>query len=130
MTRAIAFRCLVLLLFTLDAASVRASEVSPGALAAYKHQIVLRVFKNRLYPRHAPSGTTTIAFSLDKDGKLISESIAIHSGSDLLDAAAFKSIKRSFPFPPPPGFQGAHFTIPISFHGDEQQSLVRRIKRQ
>lgn len=47
-------------------------------------------------------GNAIVAFSLDRDGRILSLRLDESSGVPLLDEAALETIRRAAPFPPPP----------------------------
>lgn len=80
----------------------------------------LRRFKR--YPamakRKREQGTTIIAFSLDRQGELLSSSIHKSAGSKRLDRAALQQIDRASPFPMPPDtirWDVRDYTVKIDF---------------
>ncbi len=101
-------------------ASGEASRGSAGSSmsATNWHSLILAaIIRNR--PSSAQgAGRSTIAFTVDRSGRLVSASIASSSGSGALDQAALAAVRRTrFP-PPPPGIGGAsfNFKVPINFH--------------
>ncbi|WP_020175359.1 energy transducer TonB [Methyloferula stellata] len=65
-------------------------------------------------------GIATVAFSIDRDGRLLSAALAKSSGLDVFDQEAIDTINRSAPFQPaPPDLPGAiiKLTVPINFRG-------------
>lgn len=64
-------------------------------------------------------GEATIAFTLDRQGRLISASIAQSSGNKLLDRLALRTIRTAAPYPTPPADmpdEALHFRLVFSFH--------------
>ncbi len=64
------------------------------------------------------TGTATVAFAIDRRGRLLTSRIAHSSGSSRLDQAALSLLARAAPFPDPP--TGARddalqFTVPVAF---------------
>jgi protein TonB len=67
----------------------------------------------------AGAGVVQLAFSLDRQGRVMASHVAKSSGMATLDRLAIATLQRSQPFPPPPAdLPGAKFdfTIPIHYH--------------
>lgn len=63
-------------------------------------------------------GTTTVAFTLSRNGQVSELAVAGASGNAMLDQLALRSIRRAAPLPPPPDAlrdDQLRFTIPFSF---------------
>ncbi|ACK49794.1 TonB family protein [Methylocella silvestris BL2] len=75
--------------------------------------------RNKRYPPGAQgaSGAATIAFTVDRSGRLASARLVRSSGSAALDQEAVAIAHRSSPFPPPPAEMGGAVTlsVPINF---------------
>ncbi|PNG25582.1 energy transducer TonB family protein [Methylocella silvestris] len=75
--------------------------------------------RNKRYPAGAQgaSGAATIAFTIDRSGRLASARLVRSSGSAALDQEAVAIAHRSSPFPPPPAEMGGAVTlsVPINF---------------
>lgn len=69
--------------------------------------------RGTLYPPEAREqgleGNALVAFSLDREGRVLSLRIGKSTGSALLDEAALETIRRAAPFPPPP--EGLPFAV-------------------
>ncbi len=64
------------------------------------------------------TGTVTLAFAIDRHGRLVASHVARSSGSPRLDGAALAMLARAAPFPDPPGTAdeaALRFTIPVAF---------------
>jgi protein TonB len=101
-----------------------AAAPAPGfngeAAADWKSEIVMRISSVKEYPDAArpASGTATVAFSVDRSGRVMTARLVRSSGSSLLDQAAVETVRRANPVPPPPaGVPGGSFTIPLHFSG-------------
>ena len=82
--------------------------------------LVERLARFQRYPAQARGveGVVSVAFSIDRQGKLVSSRIVKSSGSALLDAEALDLIKRAVPLPPPPAEiadSQLSFVVPIRF---------------
>ena len=87
-------------------------------VSAWQKKIVLKINANKSYPKLARSkrikGEVLIRFSLDRYGKVISQSIEKSSGWPVLDNAALRVLKKVGKFPTPPShLSGDEFTLMI-----------------
>ena len=106
-----------------EAAPPAAAVPSPAASAsssAVSWQQSLGARLARIQPPKAlgVQGVVTLAFSIDRQGNLVSSRIVKSSGSTSLDAAALDLIKRAAPFSPPPAEiadSELSFVVPIRF---------------
>ena len=65
------------------------------------------------------AGTGSIAFALDRNGKVLTSRVARSSGSAALDQETLDTVRRAQPFPPPPANMPGNsfdFTVPIRFN--------------
>jgi protein TonB len=89
---------------------------------AWHKAIFACIQRNKDYPASARArgekGVVQIAFSIDRQGHLISSRVALASGHELLDHAAIETIHKAQPcLPPPPDLPGEafNFTVPVAF---------------
>lgn len=77
---------------------------SSMSASAWQGLVSARVNGNTRYPPTAQgaTGASSVSFSIDRSGRLISASLSRSSGSAALDAEAVATVRRSSPFPPPP----------------------------
>jgi protein TonB len=94
-----------------------------NAIPTWKTQVVSMLERNKRYPAAARSrneqGTTQLAFSLDRQGRVTSSRIVRSSGSAALDQETLELVRRAQPFPPPPaGLPGAEvsLSVPVRFN--------------
>jgi periplasmic protein TonB len=77
-----------------------------NALPNWKSQVIGILERNKRYPPEAQArqehGTSNLAFSLNRQGRVTSAHIAGSSGSPTLDAETLSLVHRVQPFPPPP----------------------------
>lgn len=77
-----------------------------GHQQAYLSEIIRRVSKFKRYPKaarkSARNGIVTLAFTINRDGRVLDASIHQSSGSKLFDRAAIKMIYAAQPLPKPP----------------------------
>ncbi len=104
--------------------AAREAAPTPGlngaSVADWKSEIVMRISSVKRYPEAArsqgTSGTATVAFSVDRSGRVVSARLSASSGSSILDQEALATVRRANPLPaPPPGVPGGSFTIPLHF---------------
>jgi protein TonB len=96
-----------------------APQVSVDPMAAYRATLGAILKSHLRYPipsrqRHE-EGTTTVEFTLDRNGRLVDATIVHGSGHELLDQEALAMLRRASPFPPPPGVDSFHTTVPVIF---------------
>jgi protein TonB len=79
--------------------------------------------RNKRYPADARSrremGTVELAFTLDRQGRVIASRIVHSSGSNTLAQGTLDLVRRTQPFPPPPAaVTGKQFDLkmPIRFN--------------
>jgi protein TonB len=86
---------------------------------AYQDKTFARVAKNWRQPPAkqlpAPGKKTVVQTVIAKDGKLVSATVSLESGSSAWDAAVLAAIKKSAPFEPlPPDY--TYSTVEVHFH--------------
>jgi len=91
----------------------------------WKKKIVIQLASKKEFPAGAigQSGTAKINFVIDRRGKLISRELVESAGSELLDAAALRTVERAAPFPEPPvevSDDRLAFTVPVVFANRKQ----------
>jgi protein TonB len=112
----------------LDPAEVAAAPVqgaptldAVNAVPTWRNAVVALLERNKRYPADAREarGTAQIAFTIDRQGRVMSSSIITSSGSGALDREALAMIQRAQPFPPPPSaIHGpeVRLTVPVRFN--------------
>jgi protein TonB len=93
------------------------------AIPTWKKLVVSALERNKRYPAAAQTrgehGTAQLAFSLDRQGKVMASRIVKSSGSATLDQETLDLVRRAQPFPPPPAaMPGAQIdlAVPIQFN--------------
>ncbi|MFZ1208021.1 MAG: energy transducer TonB [Pseudolabrys sp.] len=96
---------------------------SAAQVASWHRRIAQQVKQHKGYPPSArarhETGTAQLAFTLDRNGKLITSRIVRTSGSATLDQETIDTVRRAQPFPPPPPNMPGEtfdFTVPIRFN--------------
>ncbi len=96
----------------------------PSSVAAsdWHRQIAIQLERHKSYPalalaRHE-TGIASVAFTLDRGGRVLAAHIVRSSQMAALDVEALATVRRAAPFPPPPaGLPGRRFdfVVPIQF---------------
>jgi protein TonB len=80
------------------------------------------VERHKGYPAAArahETGTAELAFTLDRNGKVLASRVVRSSGFAALDQETIDTVRRAQPFPPPPPNMSGEtfdFTVPIRFN--------------
>jgi periplasmic protein TonB len=96
---------------------------SAAQVASWHRKIALQVERHKSYPitaraRHQ-TGTAELAFTLVRNGKVLSSRVIRSSGVADLDQETIDTVRRAQPFPPPPPNMPGDtfdFTVPIRFN--------------
>jgi protein TonB len=90
---------------------------------AWKSEIVAILERNKRYPPQARArrerGVTQLAFSIDRQGHVLSSRIVASSGSAALDEETLALVQRAQPFPVPPAELAGEeisFTVPVRYN--------------
>lgn len=93
-----------------------------AAMTSYFARVQAHLSRHRVYPQEARangiSGVARVVFSLGRDGRVLSVSLARGSGHGVLDQAALAMVRRAAPFPPfPPAIAASRLEMgaPIRF---------------
>ena len=96
---------------------------SAAQIASWHRRIAQQVERHKGYPTSARAlheiGTAQLAFTLDRNGKVVTSRIVRTSGSAALDQETIDTVRRAQPFPPPPANMPGEtfdFTVPIRFN--------------
>ena len=107
---------------TPSVASNAANGIGRGSSAAnsnYRGLVAAHLARHKQYPSGARSngtqGTGTVTFTIDGGGRVTAATIVKSTGATVLDQELTAMVRRSSPFPAPPGGQGLSFTVPVSF---------------
>jgi protein TonB len=97
-------------------------RVVSNAVPTWKRQISVLLERNKRYPaaaeRHREVGVAQLAFTIDRQGRVLASRIVKSSGSVALDGETLELVKRAQPFPPPPSEvpgDRVEFNVPIRF---------------
>lgn len=93
------------------------ASINPNAFASYAASVIRpHVMRHYGYPASANgrAGVVVVNFTITRQGRLVSRSIAKSSGHAELDSAALATIQRAQPFPPaPPGLNDPQFSFSL-----------------
>jgi periplasmic protein TonB len=87
---------------------------------SWQKELVAHLDRHKRYPpdRIQREAAIVVAFAIDRNGHLLSASVAKSSGDAAFDAAALAMLTRSDPMPPPPAAladEGLSFKLPVIF---------------
>jgi len=98
-------------------------RLSAAQVASWHRKIALQVERHKGYPASArarhETGIAELAFTLDRNGKVLSSRVVRSSGIPSLDQETIDTVRRAQPFPPPPANMPGEtfdFTVPIHFN--------------
>jgi periplasmic protein TonB len=96
------------------------SRLLSASTLRWERSLVAHLERSKRYPREAAgrSGVARLAFSIDREGRLLDSWIVKSSGSAILDAQTLALVRRAEPFPPPPGDVAddqLSFVVPIRY---------------
>ena len=106
----------------------RAAAPMPGAgaanaMASWKGLVAAHLQRHKRYPATAQSrreeGTVSLAFTLDRRGRVVASHISHSSGYVDLDQETLAMVQRAQPFPdPPPDIAGQQFpfVVPLRYN--------------
>jgi protein TonB len=99
------------------------TDVKTRRLSIIRWQSALAAHLERHKPSSARArgeqGTVRIAFTIDRDGRLVTSQIVQSSGSAMLDRETLDMLARAQPMPKPPGEVGERdlsFVVPVRFN--------------
>lgn len=95
---------------------------SAAQVASWHRKIVRQIELHKGAPASAQArrltGTAQLAFTIDRQGRVLGSRIVHSSGSAALDQETSATVRRAQPFPPPPANMPGEtfdFTVPIRF---------------
>ena len=96
-----------------------------AAVSSYQKQVLAHLARYQVYPREARSrgisGVVRVIFALSRNGQVLSVTIAVRSGEQILDQAVLDMVRRAAPFPPfPDSIAQARMEFPVPIRFDIQ----------
>lgn len=91
---------------------------SSMSVATWRGAVMAHLNRHKRYPGGGAGGTSSVAFTIDRSGHVLSARLIGSSGSAVLDQEAVALARRASPLPAPPGnIGGANIvlTVPIRF---------------
>ena len=99
------------------------AHASSAQIRSWYARVAKQIERYKSYPqtarRRGQTGEVELAFSIDREGHVLSSKIVKSSGHPALDEASITTVHRAAPFPTPPdGFGGKKFdfTVPVKFN--------------
>jgi protein TonB len=104
-----------------QAAPTSAARAAAPAITSWQRRLIAQLERYKRYPPQARGklGEARLAFSIDRQGRVVTSRIVHSSGSDALDDEALALVKRAEPLPPPPAGvpdDQLSFVVPIRYH--------------
>ncbi len=90
---------------------------APKSLATWRGKVLAHLNSNKRGVSNG-AGTATVAFKIDRSGKVTSAKVVTSSGNKALDAEAVALTQRASPVPPPPADvtgTSLYLKVPIRF---------------
>lgn len=105
-----------------QAAAPQAARTPPPSVVRWQSQLAAHIEHFRRYPQaarsHGDEGTASVAFTIDREGRVLRSAIVQSSGSEALDKETLAMLARAQPMPRPPNqlTDGElTFVIPVRF---------------
>ncbi|APG08145.1 energy transducer TonB [Bradyrhizobium barranii subsp. apii] len=104
------------------------TDVQTERATAWKARLSAHIASYRQFPAEAlgQTGEARVTFVIDRSGRLISQALAVSTGSRPLDVAALQIVARAQPFPAPPSeLKDESFTLTVPIVFDRRQFLMQ-----
>jgi protein TonB len=109
------------------AAAPAASAAAPSqgqsapvvSVASWRGTLVAHLNRFKRFPPGGSTGVATVAFTIDRAGRVVGASLVGSSGDAALDAEAVSMVRRASPVPAPPAGVGGgsiSLTVPVRFN--------------
>ncbi len=88
------------------------------SVATWRGSVIAHLNRHKRYPGGGGAGTSSIAFTIDRSGRVLSARLIRSSGSAMLDQEAVALARRASPVPaPPPNIGGGSIvlSVPVRF---------------
>lgn len=108
----------------IDAARARTNAAptsgvgSSQSIATWRGSVMAHLNRHKRYPGGGGRGTSSVAFTIDRRGRVLSARLIRSSGSAVLDREAVALTRRASPVPAPPpnvGGRSIVLTVPVRF---------------
>jgi protein TonB len=89
------------------------------SIASWRGTLVAHLNRFKRFPPGGSTGVATVAFTIDRAGRVVGASLAGSSGDAALDAEAVSMVRRASPVPAPPAGVGGgsiSLTVPVRFN--------------
>ncbi len=93
--------------------------LSSVSVSSWRGSVIAHLNRLKRYPGGG-GGTSSVAFTIDRSGRVLSARLIRSSGSAILDQEAVALARRASPVPPPPpniGGGAITLTVPVRFSG-------------
>ena len=90
----------------------------PAVRSRYSTNLFTYLRRSLVFPSSGTTGTTTVRFILDRNGRILQSGVVGSSGSPELDSQALSIVQRAAPYPRfPEGFGSSQLevTLPVTF---------------
>ncbi|HLH87654.1 MAG TPA: energy transducer TonB [Xanthobacteraceae bacterium] len=95
---------------------------SPAQIKKWYSSVAMQIERHKSYPasaqRRGETGVVELAFSIDREGHVLSSKIVKSSGYKALDEETLATVRRAQPFPVPPADMDGdkfNFNVPVRF---------------
>jgi protein TonB len=89
------------------------------SVASWRGTLVAHLNRFKRFPPGGSTGVATVAFTIDRSGRVVGASLVGSSGDAALDAEAVAMVRRASPVPAPPAGVGGgsiSLTVPVRFN--------------
>lgn len=96
------------------------APVSGAAMASWRGSLIAHLNRHKRFPAGAHgTGAASVAFTIDRSGRVLSSSLVRSSGDTALDGEAVAMMRRASPVPQPPDGVGGRtisLAVPVRFN--------------
>lgn len=99
-------------------AAPSAGVATSASMSSWRGMVVAHINRHKRYPGGGSRGTSSVAFTIDRSGRVLSARLIRSSGSSALDQEAVSLARRASPVPAPPSNitgRSIVLTVPIRF---------------
>lgn len=102
--------------------NVGQSSIDRRAIENWQRDLTMHINRHKRYPSEARNarqqGRVSVAFTIDREGRVIKAAVATSAGYELLDKAAVDMLNRASPLPAPPASMAGDtlsYVVPVLF---------------